>query len=50
MRVVIQRVQEASVVVDGLVIGAIAQGLMILVGIENRDEAEDVVWLSNKIV
>ena len=50
MRVVIQRVQEASVVVDGLVIGAIAQGLMILVGIENRDEAEDIVWLSNKIV
>jgi len=50
MRVVIQRVQEASVSVDGLIIGAISQGLMILVGIENRDDVEDVLWLSNKIV
>ena len=50
MRVVIQRVQEASVSVDGLIIGAISQGLMILVGIENRDDIEDVLWLSNKIV
>ena len=50
MRVVIQRVREASVSVDGLIIGAISQGLMILVGIENRDDVEDVLWLSNKIV
>ena len=50
MRVVIQRVQEASVKVDGLIIGAISQGLMILVGIENNDNLEDVLWLSNKMV
>ncbi len=50
MRVIIQRVQEASVKVEGQVIGAIEQGYMILVGIENADSQEDLEWLSNKIV
>ena len=50
MRVVIQRVQEASVAVEGLIIGAIPRGFMMLVGIENEDNGEDVLWLSNKIV
>lgn len=50
MRVIIQRVQEASVAVEGLVIGAIEQGYMILVGIENADTKEDLEWLSNKII
>ena len=50
MRVIIQRVQEASVAVEGLVIGAIQQGYMILVGIENADTKEDLEWLSNKII
>jgi D-tyrosyl-tRNA(Tyr) deacylase len=50
MRVIIQRVQEASVRVEGQLIGAIERGYMILVGIENADSAEDVEWLSNKIV
>ena len=49
MRIVIQRVTEASVAVDGTVCGSIAQGLLVLVGIEDADTMEDVQWLSNKI-
>lgn len=50
MRVVIQRVQQASVTVDGLVIGQIQQGLMVLVGIVNEDSHADIEWISTKIV
>jgi D-tyrosyl-tRNA(Tyr) deacylase len=50
MRVVIQRVSEASVTVEGAVIGQIQKGLMVLVGIVNEDEHTDIEWLSNKIV
>ena len=50
MRVVIQRVQQASVTVDGLVIGQIQQGLMVLVGIVNEDSQADIEWISTKIV
>ncbi len=50
MRVIIQRVREASVKVEGHAIGTIGQGYMILVGIENSDTKEDLEWLSNKIV
>ncbi|MEK0423874.1 MAG: hypothetical protein RLZ95_1784 [Bacteroidota bacterium] len=50
MRVVIQRVLEASVTVDGTVIGQIQKGLMVLVGIVNEDDPTDIEWLSNKIV
>lgn len=49
MRVVIQRVTEASVMVDGNITGSIKYGLLVLQGIEDNDTAEDVVWLSNKI-
>jgi len=49
MRVVIQRVLEASVVVDEKVVGAIGNGLLVLLGIEDADTEEDVIWLSNKI-
>ncbi len=49
MRVVIQRVSEASVTVDNTVTGSIQQGLLVLVGIEDADTTDDVVWLSNKI-
>lgn len=49
MRVVIQRVQCASVTVEGEIIGSIQAGLMLLVGIENQDNKEDIEWLSNKI-
>lgn len=48
MRLVIQRVTEASVVVEGAVIGAIQNGLMILVGIEDADTQEDIEWLAGK--
>jgi D-tyrosyl-tRNA(Tyr) deacylase len=50
MRVVIQRVLEASVVVDEKVVGAINNGLLVLLGIEDADTEEDINWLSNKIV
>ena len=49
MRVVIQRVLEASVVVDEKVVGAIGNGLLVLLGIEDADTEEDISWLSNKI-
>ena len=50
MKVVIQRVSEASVTIDGKENGAIGKGLMILVGIENEDSDEDIQWLCQKIV
>jgi D-tyrosyl-tRNA(Tyr) deacylase len=50
MRVVIQRVSEAKVTVEGAVIGAIGRGLMVLVGIEDADQIEDINWLAGKIV
>lgn len=53
MRVVIQRVSEASVKVDNIIEGKINKGLMILLGIEYRDEekaGEETEWLCNKIV
>lgn len=50
MRVVIQRVTEASVKVDDKIVGAINDGLMVLLGIEDADTEEDIVWLSNKMV
>ncbi len=50
MRVVIQRVNEASVTVDGSITGQIDQGLLILIGIEDADTQEDIEWLSYKMV
>jgi len=50
MKAVIQRVASASVTVEGEVVSAIESGLLILVGIEDEDAIEDVVWLSKKIV
>ena len=50
MRVVIQRVLEASVAVDEKVVGSIQNGLLVLLGIEDADTEEDIHWLSNKIV
>ena len=49
MRTVIQRVTEASVKVDGKITGAIKEGLLILVGIEDADTQEDIDWLTKKI-
>lgn len=50
MRIVIQRVSEATVLVDGAVTGAIEKGLLVLMGVEDADTDEDIQWLSNKIV
>ncbi|MEI8073238.1 MAG: D-aminoacyl-tRNA deacylase [Bacteroidota bacterium] len=50
MRVVIQRVSEASVKVDGNITGAIHKGLLVLMGVEDADGLEDVEWMSSKIV
>ncbi len=50
MRVLIQRVTEASVVVEGQCIGAIEKGLLVFVGIEEADTEVDIQWLSSKIV
>jgi D-tyrosyl-tRNA(Tyr) deacylase len=50
MRVVIQRVLEASVVVDEKVVGSIQNGLLVLLCIEDADTEEAINWLSNKIV
>lgn len=50
MRVVIQRVTNASVTIQGSVNGSIKNGLLVFVGIEEADNAEDLIWLSNKIV
>ena len=49
MRIVIQRVSEAAVSVDGQITGSIANGLLVLMGIEDADTVEDIEWLSNKI-
>lgn len=50
MRIVIQRVSEASVKIDGLINGEIGKGLLILLGIENDDEQMDADWLVQKII
>ena len=50
MKVVIQRVSNASVTVMDIRISMVNTGLLILVGIEDADNDEDIEWLSNKIV
>jgi D-aminoacyl-tRNA deacylase len=50
MRAVIQRVSKASVVIDGEIHGAIGMGLLVLLGIEDSDNEEDIDWLARKIV
>lgn len=50
MRVVIQRVSDATVTIDGKIKSAIGFGLLVLLGIEDADTPEDVEWLSGKIV
>ncbi|MGI1804144.1 D-aminoacyl-tRNA deacylase [Exiguobacterium sp. TDN 0502] len=49
MRVVLQRVKEASVTVDQEVIGQIKQGFLLLVGVTHEDTIEQVNWLADKI-
>lgn len=49
MRAVIQRVSHAQVDVDGKTVGEIGNGLLVLVGVEDADQVEDVEWLVGKI-
>jgi D-tyrosyl-tRNA(Tyr) deacylase len=50
LRAVIQRVTRASVTIEGKIYSSIETGLLVLLGIENADEIEDIEWLSGKIV
>lgn len=50
MRVVIQRVSEASVKIEGAIVAQIKTGLLVLVGIENEDTEEDLQYLVSKII
>ena len=50
MKVVIQRVSEASVTIEDVIVSEIKIGLLILLGIEAEDTSEDIEWLTKKIV
>ncbi|AYN00278.1 D-aminoacyl-tRNA deacylase [Chryseobacterium sp. 3008163] len=50
MKAVIQRVSEASVKVDGKIVGEIEKGFMLLIGIDEQDEKTDADWLIQKIL
>ena len=50
MKVVIQRVSEAHVKVDGKIVGDIQKGILLLVGIDENDSESDAVWLAQKIL
>lgn len=50
MKVVIQRVSEASVTVGGQIVGAISNGLLLLIGIDEQDDEKDANWLVQKIL
>lgn len=50
MKVVIQRVSQASVTVDSNIVADIQKGLLVLVGIEDADTHEDIDWLAGKII
>ncbi len=50
MRAVIQRVQSAAVIIDGKTHASIQKGFVILLGIEEADNREDIQWLTQKIV
>ncbi len=49
MKTILQRVEYASVLVNGKAVSKISNGILILLGITNEDTKEDIVWLSKKI-
>jgi D-aminoacyl-tRNA deacylase len=49
MKVVLQRVSEAQVTVEGEVVGTIGKGLMLLVGIGQEDGESDLIWMADKL-
>jgi D-aminoacyl-tRNA deacylase len=50
MKIVLQRVTEATVKVNSEIVGAINNGLLVLLGIEDEDDQEDINWLCNKLI
>lgn len=50
MRIVLQRVREASVTIEGIIKAQIKQGLVLLLGIEQEDQQEDIDWLCKKVL
>lgn len=50
MRVLIQRVSNANVTINGEIKSSIGKGLLVFAGIEDNDNREDIEWLSNKII
>ena len=50
MKAVIQRVSKSSVTINGNKVASISEGFLILLGIVNEDNLDDIKWLSNKIV
>src|SRR5450432_318313 len=50
MRAVVQRVKRASVLINGYVHATIGSGFLVLLGIEDADGADDIIWLSNKLI
>lgn len=49
MRVILQRVSEASLSIEASIVSEISQGLLVLLGIEEKDTQEDISWLCRKI-
>ncbi len=49
MKIVLQRVSEAHVIVDNAIVGKIEKGLMLLIGVDEADEKSDADWLVKKI-
>jgi D-tyrosyl-tRNA(Tyr) deacylase len=50
VKVVIQRVSQASVTIDSKIVAEIQKGLLVLVGIEDSDNQVDISWLTSKII
>lgn len=50
MKVVVQRVEKASVDVDESTVGSIGQGLLVLTGFHGNDSQEDVIWMCKKLL
>lgn len=50
MKIVIQRVSEANVKVEGTIVGNISHGLLLLIGIDEEDEKHDADWLIQKVL
>lgn len=50
MRVVLQRVREARVAIEGRIVGEIGQGYLLLVGFRHADTPAEVAWMADKII